>query len=514
MTANEMMVRGVNIVTAGGKQQAVLNGGDYELADVRVEIAGSEVFVTTKETAIAGIEIVLDNIYFRDALILGDAFERGYAEFAWRKPDFEKKIPWYFLAQEDGCIYGLGVKTGPDALCCWQCDGETIQLNVDMRNGRNDLALQGRTLKACALVIEAYEGDVYEAAADFCRKMCDDPIKVDRPIFGGNDWYCNYGDNDFDSILLHTKRIVECCPKDAEKPFMVIDDGWQLCHQQEVSGCYFNGGPWLPSVRFQDMKKMAEAIAAEGAIPGIWYRPLQTVEYVPEEYVLKRKGMVVVLDPSVPGALEIVKRDISRLKGWGYKLIKHDFSTFDVFGKWGFQMTDDYLADIEFADKTRTTAEIIKAFYQAIREAAGEDVLIIGCNTISHLSAGMFAIQRTGDDTSGHEWQRTKDYGINTLAFRMAQQGAFYQADADCVGITNRVDWEKNRQWLDVLAKSGTPLFVSIAKDAYSDQVKADLTEAFAKAAHNTQVSRPLDWEETMIPARWQSAFGEDEYQW
>ena len=119
-----------------------------------------------------------------------------------------------------------------------------------------------------------------------------------------------------------------------------------------------------------------------------------------------------------------------------------------------------FVADADFADKTRTTAQIVKDFYRTIRNAAGDDVMIIGCNTISHLSAGMFEIQRTGDDTSGHEWKRTREYGINTLAFRMAQQDTFYQADADCVGITGKVAWEKNRQWLDVLAKSGTPLFV------------------------------------------------------
>ena len=37
----------------------------------------------------------------------------------------------------------------------------------------------------------------------------------------------------------------------------------------------------------------------------------------------------------------------------------------------------------------------------------------------------------------------------------------FYHIDADCVGIFGMIPWDKNRQWADVLAKSGTPLFVS-----------------------------------------------------
>ena len=56
--------------------------------------------------------------------------------------------------------------------------------------------------------------------------------------------------------------------------------------------------------------------------------------------------------------------------------------------------------------------------------------------------------------------------GVNTLAFRGAQHGAFYVADADCVGVTNAVPWALNRQWLDLLARSGTMLFVSLAPDA------------------------------------------------
>ena len=115
---------------------------------------------------------------------------------------------------------------------------------------------------------------------------------------------------------------------------------------------------------------------------------------------------------------------------------------------------------------------------------------------------------------SGVEWERTKNYGINTLAFRMPQHNAFYAADADCVGITRKLDWNINRRWLDVLAKSGTPLFISIGDDAYTPEVQADITEAFRMNVSNGQVSRPVDWMENMIPQVWDSAFGRDTYEW
>ncbi len=94
---------------------------------------------------------------------------------------------------------------------------------------------------------------------------------------------------------------------------------------------------------------------------------------------------------------------------------------------------------------------MIDDLYRTIRQAAG-DSLVIGCNTVSHLSAGHFEICRVGDDTSGTEWPRTRKMGVNTLAFRGPQHGAFYVADADCVGVTNAVPWSLTRQWLDLLA--------------------------------------------------------------
>ena len=81
---------------------------------------------------------------------------------------------------------------------------------------------------------------------------------------------------------------------------------------------------------------------------------------------------------------------------------------------------------------------------------------------------------RTGDDTSGRDWSRTKKMGINTLAFRSPQQGNFFDMDADCVGLTNAIPWSLNRQWLDLLARSGTPLFVSAAPDAVKQEQRND----------------------------------------
>src|SRR5438552_1011705 len=114
-----------------------------------------------------------------------------------------------------------------------------------------------------------------------------------------------------------------------------------------------------------------------------------------------------------------------------------------------------------FHDRTKTSAEIVRELYTDIRRAAG-DAMLIGCNTIGHLAAGLFEIQRTGDDTSGKEWERTRRMGVNTLAYRLPQHGAFFQSDPDCAAHTAATPWELDRQFLDLVAKSGTALFVSV----------------------------------------------------
>jgi alpha-galactosidase len=121
---------------------------------------------------------------------------------------------------------------------------------------------------------------------------------------------------------------------------------------------------------------------------------------------------------------------------------------------------------------------------------------------------------RIGDDTSGTDWARTRKMGVNTLAFRGVQHGAFYTADADCVGVTNRIPWELNRQWLDLLARSGTMLFVSLAPDALGTQQRTDLRAALALAAQPQPLGEPLDWQKTIWPTRWRLTGGEKSFDW
>jgi alpha-galactosidase len=104
--------------------------------------------------------------------------------------------------------------------------------------------------------------------------------------------------------------------------------------------------------------------------------------------------------------------------------------------------------------------------------------------------------------------------GVNTLAFRGAQHGAFYVGDADCVGVTTEVPWVFNRQWLDLLARSGTMLFVSLAPDALGAEQRRDLKAALALASTPHPLAEPLDWQRTVYPQRWRLMDRDVTYDW
>ena len=212
-----------------------------------------------------------------------------------------------------------------------------------------------------------------------------------------------------------------------------------------------------------------------------------------------------------------IAEDAARISSWGFDLIKHDFSTYDLTGMFGMHPGMkgilEYQAPVKFHDNTLTTAQAMTRVYSAVRAGAGEKP-VMSCNAVGHLTAGLSEIQRIGDDTSGREWARTRDYGVNALAFRIAQHGAFYAADPDCVGITEQIDWNLNRNFLDLVARSGTPLFVAADPNALTGEMEEAIACAFARAAGVPARAEPIDWMETKAPRVWRFDGEDIAYRW
>lgn len=453
----------------------------------------------------------------RPALVLGDAWERSYGDLQWRGIQPERPLPWYWLGTDPatGTTAGLGVRTRAGALCCWTVDEDGTTLWLDVRSGGLPVLPGERELAAATVVGVAADGSVtpYTALRDLCSAMSPDPLLPGQPVVGCNNWYYAYG-RDFgpEAVLRDADTIAEYAGDHPVRPFCVVDDGWT------EGGGSAPGGPWdtgLPGV-FDDMAGLAAGITDRGARPGLWFRPLLSrVETKGMRTDVGHPGRIP-LDPSLDDTLAAVAADVSRFRDWGFELIKHDFSTYDVFGRFHPDTPHEMAGpDWQLADRTRTTAELLVALYRAVAEAAG-DALVIGCNTVGHLAAGLVEVQRTGDDTSGRHWERTRRMGINTLAFRLAQHNRFYALDADCVPCTPATEWPLNRQFLDLVACSGTALFVSVDPAARTARTDADLTAAVRLALDGGAPGgvEPLDWLSTTAPRRWRTDEGELTYSW
>lgn len=443
---------------------------------------------------------------------LGDEWERSYGKMEWRGMSASRFMPWYFLASEEQAITGYGVKVRPGAMCFWQADSQGITLYLDIRNGGSGVKLNKRILKAATVVCKSYEKeDSFEAASSFCTVMCEDPIFPKYMVYGSNNWYYAYGDSSHQEILADADYLAGLSEGLENRPYMVIDDGWQINHRLEE----YNGGPWRSGNRkFPNMEKLAKDLKQRDLRAGIWVRLLLNEDPgIPSEWRLPHNGC---LDISHPQVLEYIKDDMKTISGWGYTLIKHDFSTFDIFGKWGFEMDPLPTPDgWHFFDETKTSAELIVDFYQAVLDAvAGTETLILGCNTIGHLGAGLMHMNRTGDDTSGLEWERTRKMGVNTLAFRMPHHKTFYDIDADCVGIAGNIPWKFNYQWAHLLAQSGTSLFLSVKPGILTKQEEEQLREILAAASVEKEIAVPMDWKYTDCPQNWKIEDRLETYDW
>ncbi len=126
---------------------------------------------------------------------------------------------------------------------------------------------------------------------------------------------------------------------------------------------------------------------------GLWTRPLIAKPNEKKSLFLPKfqndnKNDDAALDPSIDENIENIKSNIRLYKQWGFEMVKHDYSTFDIFGRWGFDMGKNMTEEgWHLNDTSKTNAEIILHLYKALREAA-DDMYLIGCNTVSHLSAG------------------------------------------------------------------------------------------------------------------------------
>ena len=505
---------GVAVLSAGKWTALIRAGEKWSSGHITVSLQhigrSLKVKVHAPGVELEKVRLTWQRIFAKDARFLGDDWERSYGNLEWRDGSAQHKAPWYLLIYDGQGTRALGVKTGAASICYWQIAPRQLELYLDTHSGGMGVRLGDRTLDAAEIITtRSLPGETpFQTDHRFCKMMCDRPALPQKPVYGINDWYFAYGNNSKTLILQNTDMMSQLAADAANRPYSVIDDGWSLKLPKKDNDNCWGDDYSTPNEKFGDMSVVAGHIKKLGMLPGLWTRTLLANQYDdPRLMTPLRKGQQNLkeryLDPTIPENLARIGKIIGLYKDWGFELVKHDYSTYDFFGRWGFEMQQELTAPgWHFNDRSKTNAEILLELYRTIRRAAGK-MLLIGCNTMSHLSAGIFELNRTGDDTSGKEWARTLKMGVNTLGFRLPQHGAFYAVDGDCVGLTTQVPWKENRQWLQLLAECSAPLFISAQPEALGQEQKALLRQCFTLAAQPQPLGEPLDWLTDPRPAKW-----------
>jgi len=493
----------VHVETEGSVEALKSSGsGTWTNGSTQVQIQPAHgnlsVFLEAPQSRVKTVVLIWRHDLGPEVLCLGDAWERAYGDLAWKKPDSDRVMPWYFMEFDGSRTHGFGVKTGCASMASWRVSKNQLRLVLDVRSGGRGVNLGNRRLLAAEVIVrKGGSGEsAFQAARAFCRSLCDHPRPPREPMVGTLDWYYTYGkctDRLFVEEAELFARLIDGC---GIKGFALVDAGWapgdRSCWHEDQT---------VSHPDFGSIEKLPARVRALGLAPGIWTRALCTNSKDPESVRLPRDRKY--LDPSLPENLERTRELMQLFRAWGFEVIKHDFTTFDVFGRWGFEMGAGLTQDgWTFHDNTRTTAEVILSLYRSIRDGCGPDASIIGCNTLSHLSAGLVEYNRVGDD-SGNNLERAMKFGPNPFAFRLPQHNAFYAIDPDCVGNLKEIPWKYNRQFIELVSESGALLEISTRLGGISSEQRETLRAAYRRLAGSRHNVEPLDWMEQHIPARW-----------
>ena len=435
-------------------------------------------------------------------LVLGDALERNYditqgnvqeGQVAmWRGVLPEMRMPWYFHAYDGERLNCFGVKTGADAFCHFHLDEKGITLWLDLRCGGIGVDLKEPLLAAKVVCRRGEVGeDPFFAAKAFCKMMSTKPVLPKSPIFGVNNWYWAYGKIDHNIIMDETENLMDMCRDAKQSPYMIIDDGWQVNRHEMKTGGNYIGGPWTGGNKgFPSIGETALRIKEKGAIPGIWFRPLLTDKVASASMLSPHQQTTtegVIIDPSNPESLALISEDVKRIRGFGYELIKFDFSTFDLIGRNGLKD-----GSAPFYDRTKTTCTIVKNFYKTIAYCAG-DAVTLGCNTVNHLAAGILSAQRTGHDTSGRSYEITRAAACAAM-IRLPQNNTFFSVDPDCAAFTDRVPIDSNLDFLELCAITGSTTLASVTPGIIKGKDMERIRRIYKIASEKGKDAYPIDW--------------------
>ena len=314
--------------------------------------------------------------------------------------------------------------------------GEGIALGPGESRASGTLALFAADSPEAAL--EAWAGEAGERSG--ARKDGPEPV-------GWCSWYDYYtkvSEADVDANLAALAPLRERLGLE----LFQLDDGYQAAL-----------GDWLiPNEKFPSgLQAVAERIRAAGFLPGIWLAPFvarpgsRVAREHPDWFLKTRRGRprraginpfwgggFHALDMTHPGARGYVRRVIEAfVHEWGFAFLKIDFV---------------YAAALDGArhDPSKTTFQTYREALEIVREAAGEETLILGCGAPLGPSIGLVDLMRVGPDVAefwrrplidrltGVEVSPSAWNSLSNVLPRQLLHRRLWRNDPDCVLVRER----------------------------------------------------------------------------
>ncbi|UCG59817.1 MAG: alpha-galactosidase [Phycisphaerales bacterium] len=322
----------------------------------------------------------------------------------------------------------------------------------------------------------------------------------------------------------HVAELAEFCGRELTKfglNLLQIDDKWQLSRRDftnyNPSGPYPNG-----------MKPTARKINQEGMTAGIWFIPTgwdherEIFQDHQNWFVHNNEGSVYTvhwagscLDMTHPEAREFLSQVISRItRQWGYKYIKIDGLWTGMAVKILYPTPDyrnDNLGDAIFHDPAKTNIEAYRDGLKLVREAAGEDVYILGCNIAQNMrtlgaSIGLVDGMRVGRDI-GANWEKIlPSAAMGTRLYFMHNR--VWHNDPDCLMLREPLTLNQARAWGSWIAMTGPLNMVS----EWLPGLPPDRLEVLKRSIPNHGAcARPVDLFESPFAQIWHLTTGTDE---
>jgi hypothetical protein len=433
------------------------------------------------------------------------------------------KTSYVFIAAADrdsnsGCVAGWVTHDRASGIVDARTEDGKLLMTARSEYGRSPLSLSdsadGETF-AFGFFDDARLG--LEQFADATAKF--NHITLPPPPCGYSTWY--------HARALDQERMAKLAAFVKEKhldeyglDFLQIDDQWQVARRDFTS--HKPTGPYPDG-----MKKTADAIKSANLFAGLWLTPFgwNAKEGVlashPDWFVHRADGSVYdvkwagdCLDMSNPEARKFLSEVVARMThDWGYKLLKID-------GLWSGMAClilypspayrDDGLGDAVFYDKKKTNVEVYRDGLKLVREAAGKDTFLLGCNIAQNMrtlgaSVGLVDAMRVGPDIKA-------DWGAVVRCAKPATWLYFWNArvwhnDPDCLMLRDPLTLENARAWGSFIALSGQLNLVS----EWLPDLPPEKLDVYKRTIPNHRVldARPVDLFERDLPRIWQVTEGE-----